>query len=163
MARLSATERQRQDRKAARTRRSRERKIRAALEGYLPELRKRWAEVAATGSSERDCILCREAGGAGKCYACPAFGEPVFGVSRGLHCSDFIPTPPSCLDVAAGHVLMGGRDRYDRKTGKPLQSQTALERAREYGRKMLALLDNASGGATTAPPTQTLAQDGGGP
>ena len=109
-------------------------KIRVAIQPYLKELRKRWVEIAEQGHSDGGCILCEEAG-VGRCYACKVFGEPVFGEGNGVQCVDFMPTIPSCLFIYPRVVTLLKPERKN-KSG-----QSNLDRAREYGRQMVALLD----------------------
>ena len=125
-------------------------KVIQAIVPYLPRLRRRWSDVAANGETTVECAVCKGVGIA-CCYACPVFGDAVFGFGRGRHCEDFMPLSPACIDVTPKVVRLTVSDPDHRPKSKSVKKQdaedvttlTPRERAQEYGRKILALLDEA--------------------
>lgn len=132
--------------KARETKEKNRTKLVEAMRPYMGQLRKRWGEVAKNGETTTKCPLCKGIGVA-FCYACPVFGESVFGFGKGKHCEDFMPLSPACIKVThlGVHFMVSEPDRCrvrkDNKSGVQVTHHSPKQRAREYGRKMLELLD----------------------
>lgn len=125
------------------------------LQPYLPELLRRYREVAETGQSERDCILCAETG-VGRCYICPVFGEfdpdgkPL--TKYPFDCTEYLPArPPVCVTVRHDHVRLVGGERADRARGgrDGRVHVTPREQARKWGAMMVQWLESLTQGEET--------------
>ena len=114
-----------------------------AIQPYLPELIRRYDEVAEKGETERDDPLCREVG-TGGCYKCAVFGEKMCNDPHGrhdvrqgswVHCSEYMPVPPGCVEVRDDGVYLTNDNGERMVKGRTVPA--SRDRSRAWGRKMV--------------------------